>query len=41
MSRLARDISEVIKKVRNNIDDELNGGQSQELAKCEEEIIAY
>lgn len=29
------------KKVRNNIDDELNGGQTQDLAKCEEEIIAY
>lgn len=41
MNRLAGDISEVVQKVRNNIDDELNGGQSQDLAKCEEEIITY
>lgn len=41
MNRLSGDISEVIENVRNNIGDELNGGQSQDLAKCEEEIIAY
>lgn len=41
MNRLAGDISEVVQKVRNNIEEELSGGQSQDLAKCEEEIIAY
>lgn len=41
MDRLTGDMSEVIQKVLNNIDDELNGGQSQDLAKCEEEIITY
>lgn len=41
MNRLAGDISEVVKKVRKNIEEELSGGQSQDLAKCEEEIIAY